>query len=251
MAAVNKSTSNIVTEQILESNTLLEAFGNAKTIKNFNSSRFGKYLEIYFRNDLIVGGNIKHYLLEKPRIVSQLADERNYHIFYEILAGFTEIEKEKYGLQSADKYFYLNQGCTDEIGDKNDAQDFSFLLSSFQVLGFTNEQQDVIFRVLASVLHLGNIYFHRKFLKTGQEGVEIGTDVEIRWACHLLQLNIENVLQTLTCRITEARGERLYSPYNIDQALDARDAICKFVYIKHSNSNYIFLIEMFFVFDDK
>ena len=175
LAAVNKSPTNIVTEQILESSPLLEQFGNAKTLKNFNSSRFGKYLEIYFKNDLIIGANIKHYLLEKPRIVSQLADERVFHVFYEILAGFTEIEKEKYGLQSADKYFYLNQGSLDEIEGKNDAQDFSYLLSSFQVLGFTNEQQDTIFRILASVLHLGNIYFHRKFLKTGQEGVEIGT----------------------------------------------------------------------------
>ena len=210
---------------------MLEQFGNAKTLKNSNSSRFGKYLEIYFKNDLIIGANIKHFLLEKPRIVSQLVDERNYHVFYEILTGFTEIEKEKYGLQSADKYFYLNQGSLDEIDGKNDAQDFSFLLSSFQVLGFTNEQQDVIFRILASILHLGNIYFHRKYLKTGQESVELGTDVEIRWACHLLQLNIENVLQTLTCRITETReGDRLYTPYNIDQALDARDAIAKTLY---------------------
>lgn len=175
MAAVNKSPTNIVTEQILESSPLLEQFGNAKTLKNYNSSRFGKYLEIYFKNDLIIGANIKHYLLEKPRIVSQLADERVFHVFYEILAGFHEFEKEKYGLQSADKYFYLNQGSLDEIEGKNDAKDFSFLISSFQVLGFTNEQQDTIFRILASVLHLGNIYFHRKFLKTGQEGVEIGT----------------------------------------------------------------------------
>lgn len=146
-----------------------------------------------------------------------MIDERNYHIFYEILAGFTAIEKEKYGLQSADKYFYLNQGSLDKIEGKDDAQDFSFLLSSFQILGFTNEQQDCIFRILASVLHLGNIYFHRKFLNTGQEGVEVGSDVEIRWGCHLLQLNIESVLQTLTCRIAETRGEKIYAPYNIDQ----------------------------------
>lgn len=160
-----------------------------------------------------------------------MPDERNFDVFYQILAGFTEVEKEKYGLQSADKYFYLNQGSLDPVEGKNDAKDFSSLLSSFQVLGFTNEQQDVIFRILASVLHLGNIYFHRKFLKTCQEGVEVGSDVEIRWSCHLLQLNMEAILQSLTYRITETReGDKLFTPYNIDQALDSRDSIAKTLY---------------------
>ena len=122
---------------------------------------------------------------EKSRIVTQALDERNYHVFYELLTGLSDQEKEKYGLQTADKYFYLNQGGSTEIDGKNDEQDFRFLLAAMQVLGFTNEEQDTIFRILASVLHLGNIYFHRKQLKHGQEGVEIGSDAEIRWISHL------------------------------------------------------------------
>lgn len=109
LAAVNKSVSNIVTEQILEASPLLESFGNAKTVKNNNSSRFGKYLEVFFKDGIICGAKTTEYLLEKSRIVTQALEERNYHVFYELLAGLSEQEKEKYGLQSADKYFYLNQ----------------------------------------------------------------------------------------------------------------------------------------------
>lgn len=230
LAVVNKSHSNIVTEQILEANPLLEAFGNAKTLKNDNSSRFGKYLEIHFKDGVITGAKTTEYLLEKSRIVTQAQDERNYHVFYELLSGLTGEEKEKYGLQTAEKYFYLNQGGSCEIEGKNDGEDFRFLLAAMQVLGFTNEEQDTVFRILASVLHLGNIYFHRKQLKHGQEGVEIGSDAEIRWSSHLLQLSVEGILKALTFRTTEARNERLMSPLNIDQALDARDAIAKALY---------------------
>ena len=169
-------------------------------------------------------------MLEKSRIVNQSQDERNYHVFYELLAGLTNEEKEKYGLQVADKYFYLNQGLSCEIDGKDDAEGFRFLLSAMQVLGFTNEEQDTIFRMLASVLHLGNIYFHRKQFRHGQEGVEVGSDAEIRWVSHLLQLPLDGVFKAMTVRTTEARNERMFSPLNIDQALDARDAISKSLY---------------------
>jgi len=230
LAAVNKDVSNIVTEQILEASPLLESFGNAKTVKNNNSSRFGKFLEVYFRDGVITGAKTTEYLLEKSRIVTQALDERNYHVFYELLAGLSEQEKEKYGLQTADKYFYLNQGGSCEIEGKNDEEDFRFLLAAMQVLGFTNEEQDTIFRILSSVLHLGNVYFHRKQLKHGQEGVEIGSDAEVRWISHLLQLPLEGILKSITFRTTEARGERVYTPLTIDQALDSRDALAKSLY---------------------
>ena len=151
-------------------------------------------------------------------------------MFYELLDGLTEQEKEKYGLLNADKYFYLNQGSSPEIEGKNDGEDFRFLLAAMQVLGFTNEEQDTIFRILASVLHLGNIFFHRKQLIHGQEGVEVGSDAEIRWVAHLLHLPLEGIFKALTVKTTEARNERMVTPLNIDQALDARDAIAKALY---------------------
>ena len=230
LSAVNKSASNIVTEQILEANPLLESFGNAKTVLNFNSSRFGKYLELYFKDNYIVGAQISEYLLEKSRVVYQSPNERNFHIFYELLTGLTDQEKEKYGLKTCDKYFYLNQSTSTEIEGKNDEEDFRFLCAAIQVLGFTNEEQDTIFRILASVLHLGNVYFNRKQIKPGQEGVEIGSDSEIRWTSQLLQISFEGILKLLAIRTTEVRNERIHLPLNIDQALDVRDAIAKALY---------------------
>lgn len=232
LAAVNRAPSNLVTEQILEAAPLLESFGNAKTLKNDNSSRFGKYLEVHFRDGVIVGGRITQYLLEKSRIVTQAHEERNYHVFYELLAGLDQQSRDKYGLLTPDKYFYLNQGGQnyDKIDGKNDTQDFKSLLSAMQVLGFTSEEQDTIFRILSSVLHLGNVYFLRKQMRHGQEGVEVGSDAEIRWAAHLLQINSDGIIRALTTKTTEARNERLLTALNIDQALDARDAFSKALY---------------------
>ncbi|XP_074098878.1 unconventional myosin 10A [Cotesia typhae] len=230
LAAVNRAPSNLVTEQILEAAPLLESFGNAKTPRNNNSSRFGKYLEVHFRDGVIVGGRVTQYLLEKSRIVTQASDERNYHVFYELLAGLDQQLRDKYGLLTPDKYFYLNQGGSCQIDGKNDTQDFKALLSAMQVLGFTSEEQDTIFRILASVLHLGNVYFHRKQMRHGQEGVEVGSDAEIRWAAHLLQINVEGIIRALTTKTTEARNERVLTALNIDQALDARDAFAKALY---------------------
>lgn len=230
LAAVNKSPSNLITEQILEASPLLESFGNAKTVRNDNSSRFGKFLEVHFKQGVILGAKVTEYLLEKSRIVTQAPEERNYHVFYELLAGLADEEKLKYGLLSADKYFYLNQGGNCEIDGKYDGEDFQSLMSAMQVLGFTSEEQDTIFRILASVLHLGNVYFHRKQLKHGQEGVEIGSDAEIRWTGHLLRLDVDGIKEALTTKTTEARNERVLTALNIDQALDARDAFAKALY---------------------
>ncbi|XP_071649931.1 unconventional myosin-XV-like [Temnothorax longispinosus] len=230
LAAVNRAPNNLVTEQILEATPLLESFGNAKTPRNDNSSRFGKYLEVHFRDGAIIGGRITQYLLEKSRIVTQASEERNYHVFYELLAGLDQQLRDKYGLLTPDKYFYLNQGGNCEIDGKSDVQDFKALLSAMQVLGFSSEEQDTIFKILASVLHLGNVYFHRKQMRHGQEGVEVGSDAEIRWAAHLLQVNSDGIIRALTTKTTEARNERVFTALNIDQALDARDAFAKALY---------------------
>nr|XP_050849060.1 unconventional myosin-XV isoform X2 [Vespula vulgaris] len=230
LAAVNRAPNNLVTEQILEATPLLESFGNAKTPRNDNSSRFGKYLEVHFRDGVIVGGRITQYLLEKSRIVTQASEERNYHVFYELLAGLDQQLRDKYGLLTPDKYFYLNQGGNCEIDGKSDTQDFKALLSAMQVLGFTSEEQDTIFKILASVLHLGNVYFHRKQMRHGQEGVEVGSDAEIRWAAHLLQISSDGIIRALTTKTTEARNEKVFTALNIDQALDARDAFAKALY---------------------
>lgn len=222
--------SNKIAEQILEASPLLESFGNAKTTKNDNSSRFGKYLEVYFKSGSIIGAKITQYLLEKSRIVTQLPDERNYHIFYELLGGLNETERSKYGLLEADKYFYLNQGSSD-CAPNGSCKEWSSLQGSMQVLGFTDQEREGINRVLASVLHIGNVYFHRRQLRNSMEGVELGSDgAECKWASHLLDVSSEDLIRSLKTRLTETRNELLYTPLTIDQALDARDAFAKAVY---------------------
>ncbi|XP_058837161.1 unconventional myosin-XV [Topomyia yanbarensis] len=221
------SASAVITEQILEAAPLLEAFGNARTTRNDNSSRFGKYLEVFFKSGAIIGAKITQYLLEKSRIVTQAPGERNYHVFYELLGGLSENDRTKYGLLDADKYFYLNQGGSDCSPGR---VDWASLQGAMQVLGVSENEREGIVNVLASVLHLGNVYFHRRQLRHGQEGVEIGSDAEIKWAAHLLQIPSEGILRSLTSRITETRSERLYTPLSIDQALDARDALAKALY---------------------
>jgi myosin-15 len=219
--------SSVITEQILEAAPLLEAFGNARTVRNDNSSRFGKYLEIYFKSGAIIGAKITQYLLEKSRIVTQAPNERNYHVFYELLGGLSETERSRYGLLEADKYFYLNQGSSDCAPGR---VDWASLQGAMQVLGISENEQEGIVRVLAAVLHLGNVYFHRRQLRHGQEGVELGSDAEVKWAAHLLQIPSDGLLRTLTAKVTETRSERLHTPLSIDQALDARDAFAKALY---------------------
>lgn len=106
------------------------------------------------------------------------------------------------------------QGGNCEIDGKSDVQDFKALLSAMQVLGFSSEEQDTIFKILASVLHLGNVYFHRKQMRHGQEGVEVGSDAEIRWAAHLLQVNSDGIIRALTTKTTVSFhfGTSLASP---------------------------------------
>ncbi|KRT81983.1 Myosin head, partial [Oryctes borbonicus] len=115
-------------------------------------------------------------------------------------------------------------------GHAGSGADWGALTRAMQVLGVGESEQEGIIKVLAAVLHLGNVYFHRRQLRHGQEGVEIGSDVEIKWAAHLLQISANGLQRALTTRITEARAERVHSPLSIDQALDARDAFAKALY---------------------
>ncbi|CAF2391964.1 unnamed protein product [Rotaria sp. Silwood2] len=230
LAAVNPGKYKLITEQILEASPLLESFGNAKTVRNDNSSRFGKYIEIYYSQKSIVGAKLSDFLLEKSRIVTHSNDERNYHVFYELLEGFDAEEKHKYGLTTPEKYFYLNQGASMAISSKSDAHDFQSLLTAMKILNFTKNEQETIFKILAAILHLGNIYFSRTVDDPGHDLIQISSKTEIEWCSHLLALNDQGLLQKLTHKVTEARDERLLSPFNLEQALDSRDAIAKALY---------------------
>ncbi|KNA15731.1 hypothetical protein SOVF_095540 [Spinacia oleracea] len=148
-----------VEQQVLESNPVLEAFGNAKTVRNNNSSRFGKFVEIQFdKRGRISGAAIRTYLLERSRVCQVNDPERNYHCFYMLCAAPQE-EIEKYKLGSPKLFHYLNQSkCFDLVG-VSDAQDYLATRRAMDIVGITEKEQEAIFRVVAAILHLGNIDF--------------------------------------------------------------------------------------------
>ncbi|CAL8394740.1 unnamed protein product [Gadus morhua 'NCC'] len=175
-----------IDERIVEANPLLEAFGNAKTVRNNNSSRFGKFVEIHFNEkNTVVGGFVSHYLLEKSRICRQSSEERNYHIFYRLCAGASEDIRQKYHLTSPDSFRYLNRGCTRFFSNKDtdkqipqnrksaehlkagplkdplldDQGDFVRMCGAMKRIGLDDAEKLDLFRVVAGVLHLGNVDF--------------------------------------------------------------------------------------------
>ncbi|XP_067912868.1 unconventional myosin-XV [Heterodontus francisci] len=229
LAAVHHKRKDNVTQQILEATPLLESFGNAKTVRNDNSSRFGKYIEIFLQDGVICGAITSQYLLEKSRIVFQAKNERNYHIFYEMLAGLSSQQKQRFYLQEAETYYYLNQGGNCEISGKNDGEDFLRLLSSMEVLSFSPDEQNSIFRILSSVLHLGNVYFE-KYETDSQEIASVVSAHEIRVVAELLQISPEGLQKSITYKVTETMREKIFTPLTVESAVDARDAVAKILY---------------------
>ncbi|KAM4531771.1 unconventional myosin-XV-like [Odontesthes bonariensis] len=227
LAAIHHK-SNLV-QQILEAAPLLESFGNAKTVRNDNSSRFGKYIEVFLEDGVISGAITSQYLLEKSRIVFQAKDERNYHIFYEMLAGLPSHQKQAFYLQEAETYYYLNQGGDCGITGKNDADDFRRLISAMEILRFTPEDQSATFRVLSSILHLGNVYFQRHEAD-GQEVASVVSAQEIRVVAELLQISPEGLQKAITYKVTETMRDKIYTPLTVESAVDARDAVAKILY---------------------
>lgn len=161
ITSADAAANSAIDVKILQANPILESFGNAKTIKNNNSSRFGKFIKIYVsRHGSIVGANIEYYLLEKSRVAHQVADERNYHVFYQFLRGASrDTLQEKYKLSAdfgAHEYLKHSQHT---IAKTDDAKDYKSLVDAFLIMGFQAEETDYIFSMLAVVLHLGNLTF--------------------------------------------------------------------------------------------
>ncbi|XP_037348196.1 unconventional myosin-XV [Talpa occidentalis] len=229
LAAMNQKRGIMQQIKILEATPLLESFGNAKTVRNDNSSRFGKFVEIFLEGGMISGAITSQYLLEKSRIVFQAKNERNYHIFYELLAGLPAQLRQAFSLQEAETYYYLNQGGNCEISGKSDSDDFRRLLAAMEVLGFSGEDQDSIFRILASILHLGNVYFE-KYETGAQEVASVVSAREIQAVAELLQISPEGLQKAITFKVTETMREKIFTPLTVESAVDARDAIAKVLY---------------------
>uniref|UniRef100_A0A8C8JFY5 Myosin IHa n=1 Tax=Oncorhynchus tshawytscha TaxID=74940 RepID=A0A8C8JFY5_ONCTS len=210
-----------VRDRMLLSNPVLEAFGNSKTLKNDNSSRFGKYMDIQFdiQGDA-VGGHILGYLLEKSRVVHQNHRERNFHIFYQLVKGGEEDLLHQLGLESnCQHYSYLVQGECANVASINDKNDWKTVRNAL----FCDDIHSIAYWVIASVLHLGNVQFE----PDSKGYATLNNSAELLW---LLGVNVQVLQEGLTSRKIEAKTDEVLSPFTVDHAIYARDALAKAIY---------------------
>uniref|UniRef100_H3CXS5 Osteoclast-stimulating factor 1 n=1 Tax=Tetraodon nigroviridis TaxID=99883 RepID=H3CXS5_TETNG len=221
-----------VKDIILQSNPLLEAFGNAKTVRNNNSSRFGKYFEIQFsRGGEPDGGKISNFLLEKSRVVSQNENERNFHIYYQLIEGTNAQQKEGLGIMTPDYYNYLNQSGTYKVDGTNDSKDFQETMEAMQVIGIPGDIQMQVLNIVAGILHLGNI----SFVEAGNYAKVESTDL-LAFPAYLLGINPDRLQDKLTSRKMDSKwggkSESITVTLNQEQANYTRDALAKALYAR-------------------
>eukprot|EP00069_Balaena_mysticetus_P009851 bmy_20427T0 len=228
-ATVSKSSTNAhVEDKVLASNPITEAVGNAKTTRNDNSSRFGKYTEISFdERNQIIGANMRTYLLEKSRVVFQSENERNYHIFYQLCASAQQSEFKHLKLGSAEEFNYTRMGGSTIIEGVNDRANMIETQKTFTLLGFKEDFQMDVFKILAAILHLGNV----QIIAVGNERSAVSEDdSHLEVFCELLGLESGRVAQWLCNRKIITNSETVVKPMTRSQAVNARDALAKKIY---------------------
>lgn len=228
-AVVSKSGSKTrVEDKVLASNPVTEAIGNAKTTRNDNSSRFGKYTEISFdRRYRIIGANMRTYLLEKSRVIFQADDERNYHIFYQMCSCADLPEFKNLRLLGADKFQYTCMGGEIAIEGVDDKKDMEETRRTFSLLGLNEDFQFNVFKVLAAILHLGNVKI--KDSGDGKSSVP-PSDPHLAVFCELLDVSTEQLVRWLCHRRIVLVTETVVKPVPKERAVNARDALAKQIY---------------------
>uniref|UniRef100_A0A6J0T705 Unconventional myosin-VIIb isoform X1 n=1 Tax=Pogona vitticeps TaxID=103695 RepID=A0A6J0T705_9SAUR len=219
-----------IEQQILEANPILEAFGNAKTIRNDNSSRFGKYIDIHFnQNGVIEGARIEQFLLEKSRVCRQAPEERNYHIFYCMLMGMNMEQKKMLNLGTASEYTYLTMGDCTSCEGRNDAKEYAHIRSAMKILMFSDSEHWDISKLLAAILHLGNVEFEAA-VYDNLDCSAVLDSAHFSIATKLLEVDSGELHSSLTNRSIIIRGESVSMPLSVAQAADVRDAFVKGIY---------------------
>ncbi|CAC5367740.1 MYO5 [Mytilus coruscus] len=219
-----------VEKRVLASNPIMEAIGNAKTTRNDNSSRFGKYIELSFnKKNEIIGAHMRTYLLEKSRVVYQASDERNYHIFYQMCASSDLPEFKKFQLMAAGDFFYTAHGGDPVINGVDDADDLSDTRDALLLLGISAKDQMMIFQILAAILHFGNVRIKEAEGETSEISAK---DKNLLLMCQLLGIEESQMRMWLCNRKFTTVGEVLTKPLTAEQASNAQDALAKHIYAK-------------------
>jgi len=236
-----------IVQRVLDSNPLLEAFGNAKTVRNDNSSRFGKYIQLQFDAEdpvsaammgksvpscVLAGSKCEVYLLEKSRVVMHQPEERTYHVFYQLLAASDGVKSEFWdGLANTDNESFSYVGYTDTtvIEGLDDSQRFEQTLESLKLIGVEGDKLRELIRTLCVVLQLGNLVFEQD----GSEGSVIDTSTDdLRGLSDLMGIDVPELVAALTIRTVRARNEEFKVPLNPEKAKDSCDAFAKEIYAK-------------------
>uniref|UniRef100_G1LI00 Unconventional myosin-IXa n=1 Tax=Ailuropoda melanoleuca TaxID=9646 RepID=G1LI00_AILME len=236
-----------VEQIILGAGPVLEAFGNAKTAHNNNSSRFGKFIQVnYQETGTVLGAYVEKYLLEKSRLVYQEHNERNYHVFYYLLAGASEEERLAFHLKQPEEYHYLNQitkkplrqswddYCYDSEPDcfsvegEDLRHDFERLQLAMEMVGFLPKTRRQIFSLLSAILHLGNICYKKKTYR--DDSIDICNPEVLPIVSELLEVKEEMLFEALVTRKTVTVGEKLILPYKLAEAVTVRNSMAKSLY---------------------
>ncbi|XP_058078389.1 myosin-15 isoform X2 [Magnolia sinica] len=218
-----------VEQQVLESNPLLEAFGNARTVRNDNSSRFGKFVEIQFdANGRISGAAIRTYLLERSRVVQITDPERNYHCFYHLCASGKDAEKYKLGHPS--NFHYLNQSKIYDLDGVSNADEYTRTRRAMDIVGISLEDQEAIFRTLAAILHLGNIDFSPGKEHDSSTIKDRKSNFHLQTAADLFMCRADLLLATLCTRMIHTHEGNIVKALDCNAAIASRDALAKTVY---------------------
>ncbi|XVF29233.1 hypothetical protein REPUB_Repub15cG0103400 [Reevesia pubescens] len=228
----NKAEERSVEQKVLESNPILEAFGNAKTVRNNNSSRFGKFVELQFdQRGRISGAAIRTYLLERSRVCQVSDPERNYHCFYMLCAAPPE-DVEKYKLGNPQTFHYLNQSNCYELDGIDDSKEYLATRRAMDVVGISQAEQDAIFRVVAAILHLGNVEFTRGQETDAAEPKDDKSWFHLKLAAELFMCDEKSLEDSLCKRVIVTRDESITKSLDPDAATVSRDALAKIVYSK-------------------
>lgn len=220
-----------VEQQVLESNPLLEAFGNARTSRNDNSSRFGKFVEIQFdKNGRISGAAIRTYLLERSRVVQITDPERNYHCFYQLCASGRVADS--YKLAHPSNFHYLNQSSVYELDGISSAEEYMRTRRAMDIVGISHEEQEAIFRTLAAILHLGNVEFAPGKEHDSSVVKDQNSNFHLQMAANLFMCDLNLLIATLSTRSIQTREGNIVKALDCNAAVASRDALAKTVYAR-------------------
>uniref|UniRef100_H3B7C0 Myosin VIIB n=1 Tax=Latimeria chalumnae TaxID=7897 RepID=H3B7C0_LATCH len=219
-----------IEQQVLEANPILEAFGNAKTIRNDNSSRFGKYIDIHFnKNGVIEGAQIEQYLLEKSRVCRQVREKKHIHVALSNLVALSNEQKKILSLGTAAEYNYLIMGRCTSCEGRNDTKDYAHVRSAMKILMFSDSEHWEICKLLAAILHLGNLEFEAT-MYDNLDCCDLLDSKHLSTTTKLLEVNVGELQGSLTNHSIIIRGDSVSKPLSIAQAIDGRDAFVKGIY---------------------